>query len=67
VKEGELYRRFDEEHSERAYKEDKLESVISEAGLKVIGLYDSYKPKTPDEETERIVYILKSGGGKQNG
>lgn len=67
VKEGELYRRFDEEHSERAYKEDKMESVIREAGLEVIGLYDSYKPETPDEETERIVYVLKSGGGKQNG
>lgn len=62
VKEGELYRRFDEEHRERAYTEEKIEDMLARAGLRIIGKYDSYMPQEPDEETERIVYILKAEG-----
>ena len=32
VKQGELYERFEEEHFERAYKEEELESAISNCG-----------------------------------
>jgi ubiquinone/menaquinone biosynthesis C-methylase UbiE len=65
VKEGELYRRFDEQHSERAYKEEDIEDILETAGLEVAGKYDSYEPSEPDEETERITYVLKHKGGKR--
>jgi len=67
VKEGELYRRFDEEHRERAYKEETIESLIDKAGLRVIYKFDNYELVKPDAESERIVYALKIKGGNRNG
>ncbi|WP_291632980.1 class I SAM-dependent methyltransferase [Clostridium sp.] len=59
VKEGQVYRRFDEEHSERAYKEEYVESVIKEAGFEIIKKMDNYEDKAVSDQTERICYVLK--------
>ncbi|MHC1720629.1 MAG: class I SAM-dependent methyltransferase [Clostridiaceae bacterium] len=67
VKEGDLYRRFDEEHSERAYKDETIEGIINEAGLQLLYKFDNYELKQPDEETERIVYVLRKKGEDRNG
>jgi len=67
VKEGELYRRFDEEHSERAYKEEKIESILKHTGLKIIYKFDNYELKKVNEKTERIVYMVMIEGGNNCG
>lgn len=59
VKEGQVYRRFDEQHSERAYKEEYVESVIKEIGFEIIKKMDNYEDKKVNNHTERICYILK--------
>ncbi|MFT5874562.1 MAG: ubiquinone/menaquinone biosynthesis C-methylase UbiE [Clostridium sp.] len=59
VKEGQVYRRFDEEHSERAYKDKYVESVIKEAGFEIIKKMDNYEDKEVSDQTERICYVLK--------
>jgi predicted TPR repeat methyltransferase len=59
VKEGELYRRFDEEHSERAYKMEYIETVLEKIGFEIINKLDNYKDNNIRENAERIVYILK--------
>lgn len=58
VKKGELYERFEEEHLERAYKEDFLEEILQKAGLKLVGKYDGYSKKEVEANSERIVYIV---------
>lgn len=59
VRRNELYERFDEEHSERAYIENEIEDVIADSELKVIQKLDNYEDKTVSSKTERIVYVLK--------
>ena len=59
VKQGELYERFEEEHFERAYKEEKLESALSNCGLKVINKFDGYSNNKVQANSERIVYVVK--------
>lgn len=59
VKNGEDYKRFDEEHSERAYRECEIETLLSECGFVIINKLNNYKYETIDNNTERIVYILK--------
>lgn len=59
VREGELYRKFTEQHMERAYKDDKIRSFLNEAGLKILKVMDNYEKDTIDDSTERIVYIAK--------
>jgi SAM-dependent methyltransferase len=58
VREGDLYRRFDEEHSERAYREADIENMLDISGLKVLYKFDSYELEQVKEDTERIVYAV---------
>ncbi|KZL93653.1 class I SAM-dependent DNA methyltransferase [Clostridium magnum] len=59
VKEGDLYRRFDEEHSERAYEFEEIRLLLSEAGFEVIKIMDNYEDKDITNTTERIVYVVR--------
>ena len=59
VKEGQVYRRFDEMHLEKAYKEEYVESLIKETGFKIVKKMDSYEDKAVNDQTERICYVLK--------
>ena len=58
VREGEFYRRFDEEHSERAYKETDIERMLNVSGLGILYKFDSYELEKVNENTERIVYVV---------
>ena len=59
VKEGQVYRRFDEQHSERAYKEEYVESLLKEIGFEIIKKMDNYEDKEVGNLTQRICYVLK--------
>ncbi len=59
AKEGQVYRRFDEHHSERAYKDEYVESILKEIGFEIIKKMDNYEDKVVSESTERICYVLK--------
>jgi len=58
VKEGQVYRRFDEQHSERAYSEAFVENVLKDVGFEIIKKMDNYEDKIVSEHTERICYVL---------
>jgi ubiquinone/menaquinone biosynthesis C-methylase UbiE len=59
VKEGQVYRRFDEQHSERAYTEEYIENLLKEIGFKIVKKMDKYEDKIVSDITERICYVLK--------
>lgn len=58
VKEDENYKRFDEEHCERAYKEEYIEKLIEKVGLKIREKLNNYEKIPINENCERITYIL---------
>jgi ubiquinone/menaquinone biosynthesis C-methylase UbiE len=58
VGEGALYRRFDEEHFERAYMEEFLDKLLSRIGFKIIDKLNNYENVPIDNSCERIVYVL---------
>ncbi|KGM94329.1 SAM-dependent methyltransferase [Clostridium botulinum] len=59
IKSGDMYKRFDEEHRERAYTEEFLEKLLNDIGFNVEKKLDSYESEKIKEDAERIVYILK--------
>ncbi len=60
LKEGGVYKRFQEEHRERAYKEAFIEEALKIAGFKIIGKTEDYRYcKSVTEVSERLVYIVK--------
>jgi Methylase involved in ubiquinone/menaquinone biosynthesis len=64
VKEGEVYRRFDEEHSEKAYKFEEIKLLLCESGFEIIRIMDNYEHKDIIDTTERIVYVVKKKSTK---
>ncbi|MGL4873306.1 MAG: class I SAM-dependent DNA methyltransferase [Clostridium sp.] len=59
IKDGELYERFEEEHFERAYKEEEIECLLQKANLKVLEKWDGYTENKVKEDSERILYVVK--------
>lgn len=59
IKKNNLYERFDEFHSERAYKKEEIEDIILNNNFKIVNIFDNYRQKSLCETTERIVYVLK--------
>ena len=59
VKKGDLYDRFEEEHLERAYKEEEIESYLKNANLDIISKFDGYTNNDVQANSERIVYVVK--------
>ena len=58
VKKGELYERFEEEHFERAYKEEYLEKLLNKCGFNILGKFEGYTTKEVKKDSERILYIV---------
>lgn len=58
MKEGDIYRRFDEEHRERAYKQEFIDNVLETSGFKILKKLDNYKYEEIKNETERITYVV---------
>jgi len=66
VREGELFRRFDEIHYERVYSIEELKSLASECGMEVISIYDSLTFNKPNEQSERIFFVLRKVSYSEN-
>ncbi len=54
-----IYYRSSENFSERAYSHEEICEMLKEAELDIIAVKDGYSDKTPDETTQRLVYITK--------
>lgn len=61
IKEGKLYRRFDEHHRERAYQCDYIENVLSKCGFKILEKLNNYTDKLLQKNSKRIVYVASKG------
>lgn len=60
IKEGDLYKRFEEEHLERAYKESYIEGILKELNFTILHKTDDYNLDSEAHNTsERIVYVLR--------
>ena len=57
IKKGELYERFEEEHFERAYREEEIETSLKACGFNLLGKYNGYEDEPVKEDSERIFYI----------
>ena len=53
-----LYEKFEEEHFERAYKEEYIEQVLEECGFKLLKKFAGYSDKKVEENSERILYVV---------
>lgn len=53
-----LYEKFEEEHFERAYKEEYIEKILKECKFKIIKKFEGYTNKKVENNSERILYVV---------
>lgn len=61
-KDEELYRRYQEEHFQKAYTLEKMKSLVEKAGLDYVTAYDAYTRNAPSEVSERICIVARERG-----
>ena len=59
VKEGELYRKYEETHYQKAYDIDRVKKLIEDSGLKLIAVYDAYTRDGVREDSDRVVFVAQ--------
>ena len=59
VKEGETYRRFDEQHTEYVYTQSKITSLLKKAGFTEIEVFDGYSDAPAHAKSERLVFVAR--------
>lgn len=59
VKEGELYRKFEETHYQRAYGLDQIQQAIRDGGMEFVAAYDACTRNPVQQDSERIYVIAR--------
>lgn len=62
VKEGELYRKFEETHYQRAYGLDQIQQAIRDGGMEFVPAYDACTRNPVQQDSERIYVIARENG-----
>ena len=64
---GDLYRRYDETHFQRAYELSEIEQAAEEAGMEFVTAYNAFTRQAPREDSERIYVVLREQGKNLTG
>lgn len=59
VKEGKLYRKFVENHFQRAYEVDDLIEAARKNGFTQIKVYDAFTKEKPGKQSERVYFVFR--------
>lgn len=59
VREGEIYRRYEELHEERAYSVKDMEDFIYKNGMELLGIYNDLSFKPYNSKSERVFFVCK--------
>lgn len=57
-----LYRKYQEEHFQRAYTLEQIRYMLTEAGLEYVTAYDDYTKESPHDRSERICVVAREHG-----
>lgn len=61
-----LYEKCEELHCQKAYEQAEIEELISEAGMELLAVYDAYTMDSVREDSERLFFVAREKGKKQN-
>lgn len=57
--EGDIYRKFQEEHIQRGYTLDEIKQLLEESGLIFLEAYEEYTTQAPQPDSGRIVVVAQ--------
>ena len=62
IREGELYRKYEETHFQKAYSLEEVRQAAEEAGIEFVAAYDACTRNPVREDSERIYIIMREQG-----
>lgn len=62
VKEGDLFRKFEETHYQRGYTVEEMQAYLEKAGLELVSVQDADTLMDVTEDTERVYMIARENG-----
>ncbi len=62
---GELYRKYEETHYQRAYELWNIKRLLAEAGMEFVAAYDAFSREPVKEDSERIYIIAREHGKRE--
>ena len=62
IREGELYRKYEETHFQKAYSLEEVRQAAEEAGMEFVAAYDACTRNPVREDSERIYIIMREQG-----
>ena len=63
VREGEIWQKFEEKHTERAFSINKIEACLDYAGFSVVDKFGSLKNLTPlQSDSSRVWFLTRNDG-----
>ena len=62
IPEGELYRKYEEVHYQRAYTIEEILELIEQSGLKLLNVYDAFTFEKPKVDSERVYFVVQENG-----
>ena len=60
--EGDMYRKFEEIHYQKAYTLEEMIRLVKASGLEFVAAYDAFTKNAPDEKSERIYMVARENG-----
>lgn len=60
--EKDYYSKFEEIHYERMYSIEDIKSLVEEAGMEFLAVYDAYTFEDPKENSDRIYFVVREKG-----
>lgn len=60
--EGDMYRKFEEIHYQRAYTLEDMIRLVKASGLEFVTAYDAFTKNAPNEKSERIYIVARENG-----
>ena len=57
-----LYRKYQEEHFQRAYTLEQIRHMLTDAALEYVTAYDDYTKESPHDRSERICVVAREHG-----
>ena len=62
IKEGELFRKFEETHYQRCYSLEEVKEAAKEAGMEFVAAYDAFTRKQVKDDSERVYLVFREYG-----
>ncbi|MCI7263286.1 MAG: class I SAM-dependent DNA methyltransferase [Otoolea sp.] len=60
--EGDLYRKYEETHYQKAYRLDEVKEALAKAGMEFVTAYQAFTREAPESDSERIYVIAREKG-----